>query len=233
MVFLPDVVDSVDDAEVSSSTKIGKKRKSPAKSEPDINYIGKLLEYCVKNKLPPASFDIIEYSAHTQSHLREFCMKCRVNDVERQGKGFSKQQAKKNAAMEVLKVLMEGKPEPNVVSESKQPLQKRIKLTEAQTSQKTIDTILQNIVPPEQNTGNQLPNFTYIWLSILIIGHLEKATEHQINYDCDSSDDSDEDNTGNIFDDDRIDSNEVLESEDGSEQDLENESAEESDYDGL
>lgn len=90
----------------SSTTNQGK-RKAVTKTEPEINYIGKLLEYCVKNKLPPASFDFVEQVSKGQNQI-EFTMKCSVNNVEKQGMGANKKQAKQRAAMEVLKELSAG-----------------------------------------------------------------------------------------------------------------------------
>lgn len=143
MVFLSQSTNS-DDVEVSSSTTDEHKRKIIPKSGTDINYVGKLLEYCIKNKLPPASFDLVEYSSHAQSHLREFHMKCSVNDVEKEGKGFCKKEAKRQAAMEVLNVL-QGLPVQTVPKKistfDEPPSEKRLKIAEGLAV---------------QNEGNQL-----------------------------------------------------------------------------
>lgn len=145
----------MDDAKVSSSTTNEKKRKATAKSEPEINYVGKLLEYCIKNKLPPASFDVIEQITNTtENHLREFSMKSSVNDVEKHGKGFNKKQAKQTAAMEVLKVLMDGKSEPKEISKLDEPPLKQLKCIEMPKDTDTSSTSCQNIVPKTENKGD-------------------------------------------------------------------------------
>lgn len=163
LIFLNVSPNSGDDT-VSSSTTNEKKRKANAKSEPEINYIGKLLEFCIKKKLPPASFDVIEHPAstltNTQNHLREFFMKCRVNDVERQGKGFNKKQAKQTAAMEVLKVLMEGKSEPKDIAKLDEPPRKRLKSIE-QPAEDTSSTPCENIVKID-NKGDHLNILTFV-----------------------------------------------------------------------
>lgn len=159
MPFLNVAPYPVDDTNVTSSTTNGKKRKATGKSEPEVNYVGKLLEFCVKNKLPPASFDVIEPIepvTNVQSHLREFFMKCRVNDVEKQGKGFNKKQAKQTAAMEVLTVLMKRQSEPNDISAMKlnetEPPVKRLKSVD-KPQDTDASTSFENIVPEVENKG--------------------------------------------------------------------------------
>lgn len=150
LVFLNASPHFVDDTKVTSSTSKEKKRKAD-KTEPEINYIGRLLEHCMKNKFPPASFDVIEHTANTQSHLKEFFMKCCVNDVEKQGKGFNKKQAKQQAAMEVLKVLMAGQAEPKEAPKIDEPPLKRLKsIDNPSDSSSEIST---NIVPKIDNKG--------------------------------------------------------------------------------
>lgn len=161
-----------ENAEACTSTTVEKKRKATANTEPEINYVGKLLEYCVKNKLPPASFDMIDHTANAQRHLSEFSMKCRVNDVEKQGKGFNKKQAKQNAAMEVLSALTGGQCEPKNVSSSNEPtlkcLEKRKKIapievltvvTSELSELKDVSSSnehLQNVKKPKRNAAMEL-----------------------------------------------------------------------------
>lgn len=204
LVFLSDPINS-DHAEVSSSTKDGPVNKSTAKCVTEVNYIGKLLEYCIKNKLPPASFELVEYSAHTQSHLREFHMKCRVNDIEKQGKGFCKKQAKKQAAMEVLIVLKGqlGQPVPKKIVALDEPPEKRSKTTESLASQMFNDA---STVPSQSkvtNDGNQSLN------------------ESAVNSDGEDSSDDDNETLTRLI------------SEYESEQPTENESSNDSYWDGL
>lgn len=151
LVFLTVSADLVDDIKVSSSTTNDKKRKASVKSEPEINYVGKLLEFCVKNKLPPASFVETEHIPNVQRHLNEFSMKCSVNDVEKQGKGFNKKQAKQMAAMEVLTVLTAGQSKLKDDTKIEAPPDKRLKSIETPTDASS--TNFENIVPKVEENG--------------------------------------------------------------------------------
>ncbi len=143
LVFLKVTPNSVDETKVSSSTSNVDKHKATVKSEPEINYIGKLLEHCTKNKLPPASFDLIGQTKHADNKS-EFHIKCTVNRIEKQGNGFNKQQAKQRAAMEVLQVLMM-KPSSQVLDE---PPKKRLKTNGESNDAETSSTTCGIIVLP-------------------------------------------------------------------------------------
>lgn len=101
LIFLNVSPNSVDETKVSSSTTSEIKRKATVKSVPEINYVGQLLEYCTKSKLPPASFETMESTRNLQNQT-EFSIKCTVNNVDKMGTGPTKQQAKRMAAMKVL-----------------------------------------------------------------------------------------------------------------------------------
>lgn len=69
-------------------------------------------------------------------------MKCGVNGIERQGKGFSKKEAKQMSAMEVLKVLMGKEADPIGISENGEPMPTQFKSNEAMTSVNCSDTLI-------------------------------------------------------------------------------------------
>lgn len=65
-----------------------------------LNYIPKLLDLCIENKIPPAMF--VEISDVGPPHCREFTYECRINSITTRATAGSKKHAKQITAKEML-----------------------------------------------------------------------------------------------------------------------------------
>ncbi|XP_076657703.1 protein Loquacious-like [Halictus rubicundus] len=67
------------------------------------NYVGSLMEYCVKNRMPDPCFDVVSITG--ESHNLTFTMSCTIGSVSKQASATTKKAAKQNAAKEILQHL--------------------------------------------------------------------------------------------------------------------------------
>ncbi|XP_076647568.1 uncharacterized protein LOC143356069 isoform X2 [Halictus rubicundus] len=67
------------------------------------NYVGSLMEYCVKNGMPDPCFDVVSVTG--ESHNPTFTMSCTIGCVCKEASATSKKAAKQNVAKEILQYL--------------------------------------------------------------------------------------------------------------------------------
>ncbi|XP_076291760.1 protein Loquacious-like [Lasioglossum baleicum] len=87
---------------LQSSTNLSDSLSSLPTSSQDIftNYVGTLMEYCVRNRMPEPYFDVV--AASGQSHNLTFTMSCTIGTVCKKASAASKKAAKQNVAKEIL-----------------------------------------------------------------------------------------------------------------------------------
>lgn len=89
--------------------KPGEFSKLEMNNRTEIDYVGTLLDICVKRNLPVASFELID--SHGPSHAPSFTYECTVSHLKKKGTHSSKKGAKQVAAKAMFDLIQEMYPD--------------------------------------------------------------------------------------------------------------------------